>query len=59
MSAGEQAVVTLLGADKKQASILRKYCEGLLRAPLLAREVAKRPRSASLAGSAALSPVTT
>ena len=39
MSAGEQAVVSLLGADKKQASILRKYCEGLLRAPLLAREV--------------------
>jgi hypothetical protein len=39
MSAGEQAVVSLLGADKKQAGILRRYCEGLLRVPLLAREV--------------------
>ena len=29
-SAGEGAVVILLGADKKQANILRKYCEGLL-----------------------------
>ena len=38
-SAGEGAVVILLGADKKQARILRDYCEGLLRAPLLAREV--------------------
>ena len=41
MSAGEQAVVSLLGADKKQAGILRRYCEGLLRAPLLAREVVR------------------
>ena len=39
ISAGEQAVVILLGADKKQASILRRYCQGLLQAPLLAREV--------------------
>lgn len=39
ISAGEGAVVILLGADKKQASILRKYCRGLLRTPLLAREV--------------------
>src|SRR5262249_23757491 len=29
ISAGEQAVVILLGADKKQAAILRRYCEGL------------------------------
>src|SRR5262249_42961555 len=36
-SAGEGAVVILLGADKKQAAILRKYCAGLLEAPLLAR----------------------
>ncbi len=36
-SAGEGAVVILLGADKKQARILRDYCEGLLRAPLLAQ----------------------
>src|SRR5262249_29704925 len=39
MSAGEQAVVSLLGADRQQAAILRRYCEGLLRAPLLKREV--------------------
>jgi hypothetical protein len=41
ISAGEQAVVILLGADKKQASILRRYCEGLLRSPLLAAEVTR------------------
>src|SRR5262245_16146112 len=40
-SAGEGAVVILLGADKKQASILRSYCKGLLQAPLLAREVVR------------------
>ncbi|MBV8287557.1 MAG: hypothetical protein JOZ35_11605 [Hyphomicrobiales bacterium] len=40
-SAGEGAVVILLGADKKQANILRKYCEGLLRTPLLAAEVVR------------------
>jgi hypothetical protein len=39
ISAGEQAVVILLGADKKQAAILRRYCEGLLQAPLLRQEV--------------------
>jgi hypothetical protein len=39
MSAGEPAVVLLLGRDKKQAGILRRYCEGLLEAPLLAHEV--------------------
>lgn len=38
-SAGEGSVCILLGADKRQAAILRKYCEGLLRAPLLAAEV--------------------
>jgi hypothetical protein len=40
-SAGEGAVVILLGADKKQAGILRKYCAGLAEAPLLAREVVR------------------
>ena len=40
-SAGEGAVCILLGADKKQAQILRKYCDGLLQAPLLAREVVR------------------
>jgi hypothetical protein len=42
ISAGEQAVVILLGADKKQAAILRRYCEGLLQAPLLAQEVVRQ-----------------
>jgi hypothetical protein len=40
-SAGEGAVCILLGADRKQAKILRGYCEGLLQAPLLAAEVAR------------------
>jgi hypothetical protein len=40
-SVGEGAVVILLGADKKQASILRNYCSGLLQAPLLAAEVTR------------------
>jgi hypothetical protein len=40
-SAGEGAVVILLGADKRQAAILRKYCQGLLQAPLLAAEVVR------------------
>jgi hypothetical protein len=34
-------VVLLLGADKKQAAILRRYCEGLLQAPLLAQEITR------------------
>jgi hypothetical protein len=42
ISAGEQAVVILLGADKKQAGILRRYAEGLLQVPLLAAEVVRR-----------------
>jgi hypothetical protein len=42
ISAGEQAVVILLGADKKQATILRRYCEGLLRAPMLAQEITRQ-----------------
>jgi hypothetical protein len=40
-SAGEGAVCILLGADKRQAGILRKYCDGLLQAPLLAAEVTR------------------
>jgi hypothetical protein len=42
LSAGEQAVVMLLGADRKQAGILRRYCEGFLRMPMLAQEVVRR-----------------
>ncbi len=41
LSPGEQAVVILLGRDKKQASILRRYCTGLLQVPLLAAEVTR------------------
>jgi hypothetical protein len=41
MSPGEQAVVLLLGADKKQARILRRYCQGLLIAPLLKKLVSR------------------
>jgi hypothetical protein len=41
ISAGEQAVVILLGADKKQAAILRRYCQGLLQAALLAQEITR------------------
>jgi hypothetical protein len=41
ISAGEQAVVILLGTDKKQAAILRRYCEGLLQTPLLAQEITR------------------
>ena len=40
-SAGEGAVCILLGKDKKHAAILRKYCHGLLQAPLLAEQVAR------------------
>jgi hypothetical protein len=44
LSAGEEAVVILLGKDKKQAAILRRYCDGLLRVPALAREVVRETR---------------
>jgi hypothetical protein len=44
MSAGEPAVVLLLGADRRQAMILRRYCEGLLEAPRLRREVKRNVR---------------
>jgi hypothetical protein len=40
-SAGEGAVVILLGRDKKQASILRRYCRGLLQVPALAKLVVR------------------
>src|SRR5262249_27532525 len=40
-SAGEGAVVILLGRDRKQAAILRRYCRGLLQAPPLAAEVVR------------------
>ncbi len=40
-SAGEGAVAILLGRDKRQAAILRKYCHGLLQAFFLARVVSR------------------
>jgi hypothetical protein len=42
ISPGEQAVVLLLGADKRQAGILRRYCEGLLQQPRLRREIVRQ-----------------
>lgn len=42
ISVGEQAVVILLGADKKQGSILSKYCCGLLATPALAAEITRQ-----------------
>ena len=40
-SPGEGSVCILLGRDKKQAAILRRYCRGLLQVPSLAREVVR------------------
>ena len=34
----------LLGRDKKQAAILRRYCHGLLQEPALAREVLRETK---------------
>jgi len=44
LSPGEQAVVILLGRDKKQAAILRRYCHGLLEIDSLRREVTRLTR---------------
>jgi hypothetical protein len=41
ISAGEGAVVIVVAKDRRQAAILRNYCTGLLRAPLLAQEVVR------------------
>ena len=41
LSAGEDAVVILLGSDFKQARILRRYCQGLIEAPMLAALVSR------------------
>jgi hypothetical protein len=45
LSPGEQAVVILLGKDKKQASILANYCRGLLRVPALAQQVVRQTQA--------------
>jgi hypothetical protein len=42
ISPGEQAVVILLGADKRQGNILSKYALGLLQKPLLRAEVIRQ-----------------
>jgi hypothetical protein len=39
ISPGEAASVLLLGRDRRQARILRRYCEGLLNTPLLGTTV--------------------
>jgi hypothetical protein len=41
LSAGEQGVVILIGSDKKQAKILRRYCRGLLAKPMLAKVISR------------------
>ncbi len=42
LSPGETAVTILLGRDKKQAAILRRYCHGLLQVEALQREVTRQ-----------------
>ena len=46
LSCGEQGVAILLGADKRQARILRNYCGGLLQTPLLKALVYRTQTSA-------------
>ncbi len=41
LSAGEQGVVILIGKDRKQAKILRRYCRALVAMPMIAAEVAR------------------
>jgi hypothetical protein len=41
LSAGEMGVVLLIGSDKKQARILRRYCRALVATPMIAAEVAR------------------
>jgi hypothetical protein len=41
LSAGEQGTVILIGSDKKQAKILRRYCRALVATPMIAAEVAR------------------
>ena len=35
LSPGERAIVLLVAADREQAKILHRYCQGILRAPIL------------------------
>jgi hypothetical protein len=39
LSAGEQGVVILIGSDRKQAKILRRYCAALVAMPMIKAEV--------------------
>jgi hypothetical protein len=39
LSAGEQGVVILIGSDRKQAKILRRYCRALVAMPMIKAEV--------------------
>ena len=40
LSPGERAIVPLVAADREQARILHRYCQGILSAPILQRSVA-------------------
>jgi hypothetical protein len=39
LSAGEQGTVILIGSDRKQARILRRYCKALIAVPMIKAEV--------------------
>src|SRR5260221_8085621 len=41
LSVGEQGVVLLIGSDKKQARILRRYCRALVATPMIREEVTR------------------
>jgi hypothetical protein len=41
LSAGEQGSVILIGSDKKQAKILRRYCRALVAMPMIKAEVVR------------------
>ena len=44
LSAGEAGTVILIGADRKQANIMRKYCMGLADTPLIRAELVRDTR---------------
>jgi hypothetical protein len=41
LSPGEQGTVLLIGSDKRQAKILRRYCRALVAVPMIAAEVSR------------------
>ena len=42
LSAGELGTVLLIGADRRQAQIMRRYCVGLTEAELIRRQVVRQ-----------------